>query len=378
MRQRILHVITDLEAGGAETMLVKVLEQMRSHADILVISLMSGGALVERVQALGIPLVMLGLPQGGLPTPGSLLRLIQTSRTFRPTVVQGWMYHGNLVAWLIAVLMGRQVRLFWNIRQTLYNLAFEKRLTRLVIRLCQYLSRRPAKILYNSETSARQHEAIGYPRSLTEIIPNGFDLTVFRQDTGAGAAARQALGIPDGVPVVLHVSRYHPMKDQKTLLEAARLVLATHPAAHFVLVGRGLTPGNPDLAAALTTAALTERVHLIGPRQDIPQILTAGDMLVSSSAWGEAFPNVIGEAMASGLPCVVTDVGESGTILGPCGIIVPPGDPSALAEGILALLQKTPEERAALGAAARHRVQENFEIGQVSRQYMALYDAPSP
>ena len=114
-------------------------------------------------------------------------------------------------------------------------------------------------------------------------------------------------------------------------------------------------------------------VRLLGPRTDIPAIAAALDVGVLSSAYGEGFPNVVGEAMACGVPCVVTDTGDSAAVVGDSGVVVPPRDPRALAGGVLRLLGLPAAERAALGAVARRRIEEQYSLGAVAARYQTLY-----
>ena len=143
------------------------------------------------------------------------------------------------------------------------------------------------------------------------------------------------------------------------------------PAAQFLLAGSGIDNQNPRLMRAIADSNFEDRFHLLGKRDDIPILMAALDVFASSS-WGEAFPNVLGEAMACGVPCVVTDVGESAEIVGDTGRVVEPGDMEGLARQIIGLLSQ-PEVRSGLGRGARLRIQEFYEICDVSRQYEHYY-----
>ena len=373
VRPRVLHIITDLEAGGAETMLLKLVEQTRDRTDIKVISLMAGGRLVANLDRMGVDYEALGQRQGGLPSPLALVKLIVATRDFQPTVVQGWMYHGNLAAWLARKFSASNTRLFWNIRQTLYDVALEKTLTRLVIRAGKTLSAAPEAIIYNSKLSSQQHEAAGYDGSKRLIIPNGFNIERFRFRPQDGAAIRSEFGFAKDDLIIAHVSRFHPMKDQQTLLEAARIVCKRLWNAQFLFVGRGLSADNSELAGWVEEMELSSRIKLAGPRSDIPQLLSACDIFVSPSAWGDAFPNAIGEAMAVEVPCVVTNVGESGNIVGEFGEVVPVKAPEQMAEALVKLASLSNEERLEMGALCRNRIKKNYSIDKIGKKYCNLY-----
>jgi glycosyltransferase involved in cell wall biosynthesis len=370
---RILHVITGLDTGGAETMLLKLLTAHASAGvDCAVVSLGGEGTLGPRIAALGIPVVGLGISRR-MPNPAALLTLLRFVRRFDPQLVQGWMYHGNLAASLAGLGSRRRVPVNWSIRQSLYDLAAERRTTAILIRLGARLSRRPAAIIYNSETSAGQHQALGYAAANRLVIPNGFDCDVFRPSDAARQRVRGALGIAEDAIVIGLIARWHPMKDHRTFLEAAALVARSHPSARLLLAGRGISAEEPALMGLVAEHGLLPRVLLLGERADVRELTAALDIACSASAWGEGFANVIGEAMASGVPCVVTDVGDSARIVGATGIVVPARTPAALAEAIRTLIDAGPERRRELGVAARRRVETEFSLPAIAGRYLALY-----
>ncbi len=370
---RICHVITGLTTGGAETMLARLVAAGRPLGmDATVISLMDGGTVGPRIEALGVTVHGLGL-RPSRPSIRALGRLRRILRAQRPDIVQGWMYHGNLAA----SLGGSRAPVLWNVRQSLDGLAQEKRGTAAAIRLSAWLSTRPARIIYNSGVSARQHEAVGFSADRRVILPNGFEGDAFRPDPAARAALRDRLGLSADTPLVGMVARLHPMKGHGTFLAAAGALRASgapeRKAIRFVVVGRGVEPQAPELAEPIRAHGLEGAVHLLGERSDVASILPALDVLCCPSSWGEGFPNAVGEAMACGVPCVVTDVGDASLLLGPAGETVPPCDPSALADAIARLLAAPAETRAAMGAAGRARILEEFSLATVAERYRRLY-----
>lgn len=371
-RPRVLHVITGLGTGGAEAMLVKLTDSLANNTDAMIISLMGNSNNVIRIGGAGTPLVTLGMKPGGFPSFFVLKNLLRVTYNFRPDIIQGWMYHGNVAAWLISLLACRRAKLLWNIRQTLYDLSFEKPLTRWVIVLSRWLSYKPLKIIYNSQLSANQHEAMGYPHRSCVVIPNGFELNQFKPNLEARECVKNELRLAPGIRLVVHVARYHPMKDHRTLLMAARMVSQEYSSTKFLLVGLGVCEENEELKSLCQQLGLRNTVLLLGERPDIPRLLAAADLLVLSSAWGEGFPNVVGEAMACGTPCVVTDVGDSASVLGDCGYIVPPRNPEALAVAMERLLANS-RQLHDLSAKARRRVVELYSIEQISKRYLDLY-----
>ncbi|MGH7860054.1 MAG: glycosyltransferase, partial [Candidatus Binatia bacterium] len=261
----------------------------------------------------------------------------------------------------------------WNLRHSDFDPSRRKRTFGWTVSACARLSRIvPARIVSCSEESLRVHAAIGYPAERMVVIPNGFDLDRFRPDPDARAALRREIGVPDAVPLVGLVGRYHAEKDHRTFFAAAARLYAARPDARFLLCGPKITWETPDLVAEITAAGLAERCILLGRRDDMARINAALDVACSSSAT-EGFPNVIGEAMACGVPCVATDVGDSARIVGDTGRIVPRRDPEALAAALREVLDLDPARRRQLGLAARRRVEERFSLSSVVARYEDLY-----
>ena len=366
---KIIHVITDLNIGGAETMLCKLLTSLHDEAlDSMVISLMDRGEIIDQIEALGIKVETLGLRQGERPSWQTIKKLRQFVRAFDPDVVQGWMYHGNIAATIAVFLyqpICKKVKLFWNVRQTLYDLNNEKPQTLRLIKLGRWLSFLPQGIIYNSVLSADQHVAVGFLSKKTNMIPNGFDLQKFRPDQNRRQQLCEELEISESTILIGHISRLHPMKDHATLLRAIDRVTenisgsGNQQEVLFLLVGHGVAS---ELSSNIS-------IRFLGERTDIPRIMSALDILGSSSAWGEGFPNVIGEAMASEVPCVVTDVGDSANIVGKYGKVCAAGDDQCIANFILQLIENKKERKTA-GKQARKRIKENYFIDKIKKEYL--------
>lgn len=368
---KVVHIITGLETGGAENMLWKLVSAGSAQLAAVVISLGGHGTFGEKFERIRVPVYTLGMRRGAL-NPVAIVRLRRLVRALRPILVQGWMYHGNLAATLATAALRPTVPLLWNVRQSLYDLRKEKRLTRSVIRVSAVLSGRPIGIVYNSRASATQHEAFGFARERTQVIPNGFDLSLYRPDLTARAELKRQLGLANSAVLVGMVGRYHPMKNHAGFLCAmARIDRST--GHRILLVGKGLDEQNHELHELVRTFGLMDSVRFLGERADMPRLMPAFDVVCSASSWGEGFPNVVGEAMACGVPCVVTDVGDAADVVGSTGKVVAPGDPEALARALRQLIEMDPESRQRLGAAARERIAKYFSIEHVARQYEALY-----
>lgn len=340
--------------------------------DVVVISLSDEGTYGPRIRKLGVPVEALKMRRGW-PRASDFWRLRQLVKRYRPDLVQGWMYHGNLVASLAATMVsGRRPTLAWNIRHSLYSLSAEKFLTRQVIRANCWFSSSPNAILYNSCLSRNQHESFGFSVHSGHVIPNGFDVERLRPDPKCGQLIRRSLEIPANAFVIGHVARFHPIKNHASFLQAAVRVMKQKPDVVCLLAGRNVDLINPALSG-IVPPELKARFRFLGEREDVPDLMQAMNLFCQSS-WSEAFPNVLGEAMALGVPCLATDVGDSRAIIGDTGFVVPPLNSRLLAEGLLTVLDKPRLELASLGRAARIRVESNYALPKVVEQYRALYE----
>jgi glycosyltransferase involved in cell wall biosynthesis len=371
-RIKVLHIISGLDTGGAEQMLLKLLERTdREWIQPEVISMTTEGALGRRVRGLNVPLYAIGMKRG-LPNPGALLRIVRILRRSRPNLLHSWMYHANLAA-AIAKLLGDTTPIVWSIRSDLAKATFPL-ITRTTIRLCALLSRAvPAGILYNSLNSRKHHTAAGYAPRSALTIPNGFDTTKFVPSPDARRLLREELLLHDDTPLIGMVSRFNPaFKDHQGFIAAASLLRRVHPSAHFLLCGRDIDSDNRLLRSWIHEAHLEDVVHLLGERTDIPRINAALDIATLASHQ-EAFPNVVGEAMSCGTPIVATDVGDCRSIIGDAGLVTAPGDPPALADAWSFLLSKGHEYRVRLGALGRARIEALYSIDHVARLYQNAY-----
>lgn len=369
---RILFVSTGLATGGAEKQLRALLGQLlEKGVEAGVVSLASPGPVSQEIAALGIPHWHLDL-EGVWRLPLAAWRLAMIVRRFRPDVVQGWMYHGNLAALWTALAVGR-VPVVWGVRQSLYDLQREKLFTRQVIRLCAWLSSRAAAIVYNAYLPRQQHESFGFAAERGTVIGNGFDGTHWRPDDAAYLSVRSELGLTPDTPLIGLIARYHPMKGHETFIQAAACLAGSRPDVHFLLAGRGVEASRqpfPDWIKA--HPVLLSRVHLLGERHDIPRLTAALD-IASSSSWGEAFSNAIAEALLCAVPVVATDVGDARAIIGDSGICVPVGDAEAMSEAWAKLLTMPGEARRQLGELGRLRLLARFGIEAIADRYLELY-----
>jgi glycosyltransferase involved in cell wall biosynthesis len=324
-----------------------------------------GGVYGPKLQALGATVTFLDM---GSPT-GLLRGFVQLWRLFRelrPSVVQTWMYHADLIGGVAARLAGRPV--FWGVRHSNLDRAKNKRSTLWVAGACAVLSSWiPRRIVSCSKRAIGVHVAFGYADRFT-YVPNGLDLAGLVDVVDRRNAVRESLNIAPGEQVIGHVGRFHAQKDYPTLLTAFQQLATQSP--WLLLAGKGLTLDNP--AFVELCGDCSERVIALGVRDDIPSLLSAMDLFVLSSV-GEGFPNAVAEAMACGVPCVVTDVGDAADIVEESGWVVRPGDPADLAAAIDAALAEPCVDRATRRSYARQRIEDNFSIQRMVSGYEAVW-----
>lgn len=368
---RVLHVISGLNTGGAERMLCKIIARSRnSEFEHIVLVLGRTGPLAAEIEANGSEVIALNLRPKSMNLDGAPL-VLRTVARLAPTVVQGWMYHGNAAALVGATLGRTDAAIVWNIRSGWQRAASSHFVTRAVMRGCAVLSPRADTIIYNSHRSRQEHEARGYSKRASLVIPNGFDTTNYLPSHERYRAMREELGLGVSTPIIGIIARNDAAKDYTTFFRAVRIAAARNRDIHWVVIGRNISAQSVEVVSA-GASPFVNRVSFLGERRMIEHLAPGFDVATLSS-YTEGFPNVIGEAMACGVPCVVTDAGDTSLVVGDTGITVPIRDPEALAEGWLRLVNMGSADRAALGAAARKRVIANFELSSICEQYTQLY-----
>lgn len=368
---KVSHLITGLGSGGAERML-SLLVTHGGQADVshAVISMLDAGFFGTEIERAGVPLNTLRMARGK-PSLGAFLRLCRLLKRERPDVLQTWLYHADLMGFLAGRVAGVP-RIVWNVRCSDMDMSRYSWLGRIALAWLSRLSPLVDAIVVNSTTGRHVHERLGYRPNHWTMIPNGFDLDRFRPSEHFNRRFRQEIGAAAHQVVVGMVARFDPMKNHTAFLDAAVSIAATRSNVIFVFVGSGCE-SDGALACQVAARGLGGQVRLLGERNDVADILPGFDVFVLSSAYGEGFPNVIGEAMASGVPVIATDVGDSRAIIGDTGAVVPPADVEALGLAIGRMIDIGTGARAELGRAARARVKSAFLLPDVIRQYECLY-----
>ncbi|MGH7892295.1 MAG: glycosyltransferase [Thermodesulfobacteriota bacterium] len=286
-----------------------------------------------------------------------LRRLIKTERIQVLYAFQG--HTARLISWL-AVCSVPGTKIVWGVqgstperRRGGYR---QKRSPSLYVN--KWVSPYVPLMISNSFEGLASRRRLGYRCKSEIVINNGIDTDKFRPDPSARGIVRREWGIPGDSPLIGIAARLSPVKGHADFLKAASLLLRERGDARFVCIGDGDEPYRNELKLLGRDFGLGDLILWAGVREDMPSVLNALDVLCSSSH-SEGFPNVIGEAMACGVPCVVTDAGDSALIVADLGTVVPPGDPAALAQGLGGMLDMLPKVRR---DDLRRRIEENFTL----------------
>lgn len=369
--EKILYIITSLSVGGAQKALLNLTtsefsQQYPPH----VLALVEVDGIRQQFEQAGIPVQVLGLNRLSR-LPFLLPRLAWLVWTIKPQVIHGWMHHGNLFATLAWLLAACRPRLLWGMHHTPEQATLERAQHAFVLKLGRWLSGLPQHIVYVSRRSLQRHTELGYDSHHAQVIANGIPLGHGSLRATSHASVREELGIPVDALLIGSLTRYVPEKDIPNLLAAIRLVQQHGLDAHFLLAGEGMDAGNPALQSLLAGIPEPGRVHLLGVRTDAARLIAALDVATLSSR-REAFPLFLAEAMAAGVPCVATDVGDIAECVADTGLVVPAGDAAALVQAWITLLQQSPSQRLALGEQAQQRVAERYSLAVVVQAYREL------
>lgn len=364
---KILHIITGLNQGGAERQLANLVSMNSNKSAIF--SLMEPGVMAGEIRKAGVTIYTGGVKRS--VSPVWIPKLRKVIRELNPDVVMGWMYHGNLAASLTRY-MGYQGKILWNVRHSVHDIQREKTSTRWVIRAGAWCAKSPEIIIYNSATSAKQHEALGYPLEKRVVLPNGFDLNRFKPNPNARSEQRAKLGIASKCFLLGVIGRSHPMKNHLGWLKAFQMLVNDGLPVHCVMVGTGVADPAGSLAIAVKKANLESVVTLLPPTDSPETLYPAFDLLVMPSLWGEGFPNVVGEAMACGVPALVTNVGDAADVVGDTGFVVEIGDPELIANCLRRIINLNICQLEGRAKAVRERMTDLYEISSVFERYNKL------
>lgn len=352
---KIVFLIRDLNYGGAQRQLVTLVKGLDQQFDVTVLYFYPGGPLEKDLKDSDISLICLEKRERW-DVLGFMRRLIAQLQRIQPDVLHGYLGESNLLTTFLKPFFP-STKMIWGIRESNTNANLYGWLGSLLSQLENVLSRFPDLIVINSYAGQAYYLTHGFPAKKMVVIPNGLDTERFQPDLQARVKVRSQWGISENMILIGLVGRLDPMKDHPTFLRAAALICQQRQDVRLVCVGTGAENYANQLLTLTEELGITDKVIWAGARADMPAVHNSLDIATSSSAYGEGFANVIGEAMACGVPCVVTDVGDSRFIVGDTGLVVPPKNPQALVDSWLKILEHKNNK---LPMIVRSRIQDNF------------------
>ena len=365
---RVVFLIRSLGQGGAERQLTTLAAGLdRDRFDVTVITFYSGGCFEKELAERDIRLISLR-KRGRWNVFPFLWRLVGELRRIHPHVIHSYLVEPNLVSVFVKPLV-RSAKVVWGVRAANMELERYDWFARMNFRLQALASRFADMIIFNSIAGRDHHLAHGFPARTCRVIHSGVDTERFQPNRESGRPIRRAWGLNDDTVLIGLVGRLDPMKDHPTFLKAAALLARADSKLRFVCVGTGPESYGTKLRLLTAEYKIADRVIWAGERGDMPAVYNALDIACSSSS-SEGLPNAICEAMACGVPCVVTAVGDSALLVGDSGIVVPSHDPQALADGLSRTVSMLSTGQA---PNPRLRIRENFNLATlVDRTQVAL------
>jgi glycosyltransferase involved in cell wall biosynthesis len=367
---RVVFLIRSLGRGGSERQLATLARALnRERFEVTVITFYPGGDFEKELADGGVRVVSLR-KRGRWDILGFLWRLRRALGQIRPHVIHSYLVEPNLLAVLFKPL-SRPAKVVWGIRASKMDLSRYDWFARVNFRLQTFASRFADKVIFNSNAGRDYHVARGFPARRCAVIHGGVDAERFKPDRESGRRIREAWAVDDDALLIGLVGRLDPMKDHRTFLKAAELLSRRDFKLRFACVGGGPEGYAARLRRIAEDYKLADVFIWAGERRDMPAVYNALDIACSSSS-GEGMPNAIAEAMACGVPCVVTDVGDSALLVGEAGIVVSPGDPPALSEGLARCLNML---KAGEARSPRPRVAEHFSVSKLVSRTEAVLSA---
>jgi glycosyltransferase involved in cell wall biosynthesis len=368
----IVFLVRSLDMGGAERQLVELAKGLhRAGWRVDIITFYAGGPLERLLESAGIPVFC--LHKRGRWDIVCVWNLARFLRRNRPDIVHGYLPLPNVL--LVLMRPTAHTRVIWGIRASNMDLDRYDWLARVEFWLGRMLSRFADLIICNSNAGRVYHVARGYPHAATVVVPNGISLDDFRPDACARADLRREWGIRPDERLVGIVARLDPMKDHSNFLRAAAQILQFRVDTRFVCIGDGPPQYRRQLETLAISLGLRGRVRWVHARSDVWRVYNALDVAVLSSAFGEGFPNVVAEAMATGVPCVVTDVGDAAAVVADQGWVCPPNDSAALARGIAAALKALPSDAQAIRARIASQYSSQALLERTATRLLALLES---
>lgn len=371
MLTKSLHIITSLSIGGAETMLLRLIKHKPDLAkSTIVISLTDNGEIGRILESLGASVICLGMHNWSsiFKALFNLKKIIQNEK---PDIIHTWMYHANILGG-IAAFLAKNKNIIWSIRRSEFTCG-ESLSTYMIMRLGAMLSKViPKVVVCVAESGLKNHQKYGYKPDNMIVIPNGFDADKLKHDQVIRKEIRKELNIYDDEVIIGCVGRFHESKGYEILIASSMEVIKLHKKVRYLLIGRDLDQRNTILMEWINKTGFSDHFLLAGEKHNVADYMSAMDIFCLSSIT-EGFPNVLGEAMASALPCVATSVGDVEKITGNNAILVQPKNKKLLSKGLCEMLNLDDEKRIKIGLNGRKKIEKEYPIKLICEKYFNLY-----
>tara|TARA_A100001015_G_scaffold317519_1_gene434715 strand:- start:5198 stop:6322 length:1125 start_codon:yes stop_codon:yes gene_type:complete len=368
--KKILFLITGLNVGGAENVLFRFLTKIdRKKYKVKVISLIELGPIAYKINDLDIEVVSIKM-KSIFSLPKSIFLFLKKTKEFNPDLIHAFMTHAALISSLASIFHKRSV-IVWNIFCNDLSLRANSFLTTIMMKICSFLSYKvPKKIIVDSKSAFTAHKNAGYASIKMNIVNNGVDTEYFKPNKSLDKKYKEKFFKTDDF-IIGMIARYHPVKAHDIFLKAASIVTKEKKNIKFLLNGQGVE-NNKNITEIIKEEQIEEFVHLSNDNLNIKTVLPICDLLISPSHF-ESFPNIICEAMAFEIPCIVTNVGDCKLIVGEYGRVVNPNNPQKIAEAIKIMVSLPSERLIKTGKMARKRIIDNFSIDLMHKKYEKIY-----
>jgi len=370
---KILHIINTLAIGGAQSVLLQLIENWGESRDPqMVISLRKREQLSAWIEALGIPLAHIDLSPGKFD-PVKFANLVRIIKDYRPDVIQTWLYHADLLGSPPSRLANR-TPVIWGIHHTMTDRHSVKFSTWFVVKVLSFFSKvLPAHIICCSHSAFQTHVDFGYDVTKMSTVVNGVNTDHFRLDPTARVSVKNELELAQKTRLIGMFARFHPQKDHVTFIRAAEMLLLEKSDVCFVLAGEGVDTANEYLRTEINRRGMQDHFRLLGSRQDMPRLYSSMDIVTLSSAFGEALPMTLCEAMACGTPCVATNIGDTASLIEQTGRVVAPKNPGALASAWKDVLDLSAMDYNQLCFQAKQKVFASYNLPDMLSSYKRIY-----
>ncbi len=370
---KVAFLIRSLEIGGAERQLVYLARGLKDSGTAVSIGVFyQGGELEQLLESSGVDIIYLQ-KNGRWDIAGFLLRTWSWIKRENPDVLHGYLPGANIVAVMMKPLFSN-LHVVWGVRASNMLLENYDKLAKLSFKLSVYLSRFTDLVIVNSNSGYDHHLKSGYKEKNMVVVHNGIDINLFKSDPIAGERQRAIWGIDTKLPLVGIVGRLDPMKGHRTFLQTVAKVRARNNSIQFICVGYGSNKYLEELKGYANELGVSEQVRWEDGQTNIESVYNALDVLISTSAFGEGFSNTLAEAMACGVCCIATSVGDAETILSDYGVLVQTGDSTALADGVLKMLEYEESEKNHHRKSSVNHIKNNFSIEKLVTSTLAVLE----